>query len=143
MQTKFSKNIGPTSSGLETCENAELTIWSQWNLFAEDFPVSLIASPASEWRVQMNGIYGQSSPELFASLDRGLWLRKTCLGYSQVNLDGSLEEFSGTWPQGKHWVQTLEGPLVASMGDWIITGVKNEKYPCKPDIFEMTYEAVE
>lgn len=35
---------------------------------------------------------------------------------------------------------TLEGPLHVSAGDWIITGVKGEKYPCKPDIFEKTYE---
>ena len=41
---------------------------------------------------------------------------------------------------GKYWVQTLEGPLVASHRDWIITGVKGERYPCKPDIFEATYE---
>jgi len=40
---------------------------------------------------------------------------------------------------GKHWVQTLGGPLVAQYGDWIITGVKGERYPCKPDIFAATY----
>jgi hypothetical protein len=44
---------------------------------------------------------------------------------------------------GKYWVQTLEGPLVAQIGDWIITGVKGERYPCKPDVFTATYEAVE
>ena len=38
---------------------------------------------------------------------------------------------------------TLEGTMVAEPGDWIITGVKGERYPCKPDIFEATYEAVE
>jgi hypothetical protein len=38
------------------------------------------------------------------------------------------------------WVQTLEGIHVVCPGDWIITGVKGERYPCKPDIFEMTYE---
>jgi hypothetical protein len=39
------------------------------------------------------------------------------------------------------WViHTLEGPLNVSPGDWIITGVKGEKYPCKPDIFSATYE---
>lgn len=32
--------------------------------------------------------------------------------------------------------------MVASPGDWIITGVHGEKYPCKPDIFEKTYELV-
>ena len=34
---------------------------------------------------------------------------------------------------------TLEGPLLARPGDWIIKGVKGEFYPCKPDIFEKTY----
>jgi hypothetical protein len=40
-------------------------------------------------------------------------------------------------------IETLEGPLRVSPGDWIITGVKGEKYPCKPDIFEATYESAE
>ena len=40
-------------------------------------------------------------------------------------------------------VLTLEGTHVVTPGDWIITGVKGEHYPCKPDIFEMTYEKVE
>lgn len=37
-------------------------------------------------------------------------------------------------------IQTLEGNMRADMGDWIIRGVKGEFYPCKPDIFEATYE---
>lgn len=37
---------------------------------------------------------------------------------------------------------TLEGTMEASPGDWIIRGVKGEFYPCKPDIFEATYEAL-
>lgn len=40
------------------------------------------------------------------------------------------------------WVTTLEGGHIVCPGDWIITGVKGESYPCKPDIFEMTYDAV-
>ena len=40
-------------------------------------------------------------------------------------------------------IPTLEGTHRANEGDWIITGVKGERYPCKPDIFEATYEAVE
>lgn len=40
-------------------------------------------------------------------------------------------------------IETLEGLMVADKGDWIIRGVKGELYPCKPDIFETTYEAVE
>jgi hypothetical protein len=41
------------------------------------------------------------------------------------------------------WVKTLEGGHIVDRGDWIITGVKGEHYPCKPDIFEMTYEVAE
>lgn len=41
------------------------------------------------------------------------------------------------------FVNTLEGLMHVSPGDWIITGVDGEKYPCKPDIFEKTYEPVE
>jgi len=39
-------------------------------------------------------------------------------------------------------IETLEGTMTASKGDWIIKGVKGELYPCKPDIFEATYEPV-
>jgi hypothetical protein len=39
-------------------------------------------------------------------------------------------------------IETLEGTMTANPGDWIITGVNGEQYPCKPDIFEKTYEAV-
>jgi hypothetical protein len=39
-------------------------------------------------------------------------------------------------------IPTLEGIMHADIGDWIITGVKGEQYPCKPDIFEQTYEPV-
>ena len=40
-------------------------------------------------------------------------------------------------------IHTLEGDMIASGGDYIITGVNGEQYPCKPDIFEKTYESVE
>jgi len=40
-------------------------------------------------------------------------------------------------------IATLEGWHAVTVGDFIITGVKGEHYPCKPDIFEMTYEKVE
>ena len=40
-------------------------------------------------------------------------------------------------------IDTLEGTIVASVGDYVIKGVAGEFYPCKPDIFEKTYEAVE
>lgn len=40
-------------------------------------------------------------------------------------------------------IATLEGDHEATLGDWIIKGVKGEFYPCKPDIFDATYEAAE
>ena len=40
------------------------------------------------------------------------------------------------------WIDTLEGGHIVSPGDWIIRGVEGEFYPCKPDIFAKTYEAV-
>ena len=53
-------------------------------------------------------------------------------------------------PQGKQDgeaigldIPTLEGLMHASENDWIIRGVKGELYPCKPDIFEATYEKAE
>jgi hypothetical protein len=39
-------------------------------------------------------------------------------------------------------IETLEGDMFASMGDYVIKGVQGEFYPCKPDIFAATYEAV-
>ena len=40
-------------------------------------------------------------------------------------------------------IQTLEGEITASTGDYIINGVQGEFYPCKPDIFEQTYEPLD
>lgn len=40
-------------------------------------------------------------------------------------------------------IATLEGTMIATVGDWIIRGVKGEVYPCKPDIFAATYEAAD
>jgi len=68
----------------------------------------------------------------------------------------TLENFEEVkqWCGGKTWsrppmravtgitIPTLEGNMEASFGDWIIQGVKGEFYPCKPDIFEATYEPV-
>ena len=46
-------------------------------------------------------------------------------------------------PSNAHgWCPTLEGNHIVCVGDWIITGVKGEHYPCKSDIFNETYEEV-
>lgn len=59
-----------------------------------------------------------------------VWLTKACI--SGVVYCGGKETF----------IKTLEGDHHVSDGDWIIRGVKGELYPCKPDIFEATYEPV-
>jgi hypothetical protein len=51
-------------------------------------------------------------------------------------------EEDGYGPDALMVVPTLEGEHVANSGDYIIRGVQGEFYPCKPDIFEATYEAV-
>jgi hypothetical protein len=40
------------------------------------------------------------------------------------------------------WIETLEGRMLAKQGDYIIKGIKGEFYPCKPDIFDQTYDEV-
>ena len=55
--------------------------------------------------------------------------------------DGADIKFSDLH-EGCGFISTLEGGHIVCPGDWIITGVANEKYPCKPDIFEATYEPV-
>ena len=54
--------------------------------------------------------------------------------------DGETPDLDGH--QSQIQINTLEGPITASVGDWIIRGVKGEFYPCKPDVFEQSYEYV-
>lgn len=87
--------------------------------------------------------------------------RKKPIVIEAIRLDDSttpaaVVEWLGGKPAGvgdlsaKQWIEipwleipTLEGVMKAQYGDWIIKGVKGEFYPCKPDIFEATYEPVE
>ncbi len=82
--------------------------------------------------------------------------RKRPVVINAERFDGTEErasELAAKYPGAvivKHWpgqifsldIRTLEGMMRASSGDWIITGVNGEHYPCKPDIFEKTYEPV-
>ena len=56
-----------------------------------------------------------------------------------ISMDGRTmtEEWGGMY------IRTLEGVMFANFGDYIIKGVKGEVYPCKPDIFDMTYEVAQ
>ena len=87
--------------------------------------------------------------------------RKKPVVIEAMQWDGSMdkmETINARWPEMRtsgltshkanrtiQWwsIATLEGRHVVSVGDYIIKGVKGEFYPCKPDIFEMTYEPVE
>ena len=79
--------------------------------------------------VQFNG-FDQETGQVVLS-DRPEWL---------VNEFGNRVLFFGE--QDTLTIQTLEGDMKASVGDFIIKGVEGEFYPCKPDIFEKTYEEV-
>lgn len=61
------------------------------------------------------------------------------------NLQECLNFIGGNcgWDDSRIAIETLEGVMQCSKGDWIIKGVKGEKYPCKPDIFDATYEPVD
>lgn len=48
-----------------------------------------------------------------------------------------------TSPVAKVTIHTLEGDMIISKGDYIIKDIKGEFYPCKPDIFKMTYERID
>lgn len=61
----------------------------------------------------------------------------------EQDCDLALDVIAGTvrYPEdGTVLIRTLEGVMVGQSGDWIIRGVAGELYPCKPDIFEKTYE---
>jgi hypothetical protein len=70
----------------------------------------------------------------------------------EANTQGSFDPYDEIVPAsgvsidpetGFMLIATLEGTMQAKPGDWIIQGVAGEFYPCKPDIFEATYEPVE
>lgn len=59
-----------------------------------------------------------------------------------VKLGITINSLTGNYVKA-HMIETLEGTMIVSPGDWIITGTNGEKYPCKPDIFEKIFEPVE
>jgi len=66
----------------------------------------------------------------------------------QYSRNGMVAETVAKWCGGKQTddgceISTLEGTILADYGDWIIKGIKGEFYPCKPHIFQLTYELVD
>ena len=99
-----------------------------------------IVVEATQWF--KNGDHPEDGPEPF---DPGLKPvqeeGKVVRYYRTPECDGQLQcPHCGEIMHLHGWIDTLEGGHIVCPGDWIITGVKGERYPCKPDIFEQTYE---
>lgn len=89
--------------------------------------------------------YGFENGELrvFSGLERASlkWEGDVVRYYRHPNVPGErLCEQCGMQHHVHGWIDTLEQGHRVCPGDWIITGVNGERYPCKPDIFEATYE---
>jgi hypothetical protein len=81
--------------------------------------------------------------DITAYLDEGIALAEWCGGTSYLMAQEGERAFKECEFVGPHLsIKTLEGTHAALPGDWIIRGVQGEFYPCKPHIFEATYEEV-
>jgi hypothetical protein len=79
-----------------------------------------------------------------------MFYKKKPVVIEAIQFDGTLESYdeignhfgmdNGPFVLDAFDIKTLEGRLKCSKGDWVIKGIKGEFYPCKPDIFEATYE---
>ena len=63
-------------------------------------------------------------------------------GTNKVEIQEFMDRYLDDTQDGQLKIETLEGIMLANVGDYIIKGVSGEFYPCKPDIFEKTYEKV-
>ncbi len=73
---------------------------------------------------------------------RGMWDFLTGKTNEPISIDTDIFDIDHDRIKGGLIIKTLEGEHLASVGDFIIKGIQGEFYPCKPDIFEATYEAV-
>ena len=95
-----------------------------------------IVIEATQWNG--NGDHPDDGKE---KLDGKLYEGKVVRYYRHPDIDGNLVCNKCTYRMCDHgWIDTLEGGHIVCRGDWIITGINGEHYPCKPDIFEKTYE---
>jgi len=83
--------------------------------------------------------------EIFMRMLRYYRRRKIVRYFQHPNVDiGDIScKHCDDIPRNHGWIDTLEGGHIVCPGDWIITGIKGEKHPCKNDVFEATYEKVE
>jgi hypothetical protein len=99
---------------------------------------------ASQWFA--NGDHPEDGDKVFIAPSDGKEYRcegKIVRYYRTPKMDGASPCGYCTLTMHVHgWIDTLEGGHIVCPGDWIITGVNGEKYPCKPSIFDKTYEPV-
>ncbi len=97
---------------------------------------------ATQWF--QNGDHPQDDPTRGGTTQSGkYWEGKVVRYYRRPDDDPQrLCETCGNKMHIHGWIDTAEGGHVVCPGDYIITGVNGEQYPCKPDIFEKTYEPV-
>lgn len=81
-------------------------------------------------------VFALKCHELMAAESAGVYCIPKC--FFKPYQEGKLRFFNQEYME----IHTLEGTMRAEKDDWIICGVKGEIYPCKPDVFEMTYEPV-
>lgn len=90
-------------------------------------------------RVPLPKSIGAIAAYLAETIDLAEW----CSGTSHMMCEDGERAYEGCEFVGPHIsIETLEGTHAAAPGDWIIKGVAGEFYPCKPDIFDETYERV-
>ena len=105
-------------------------------------PVIVDAEPYKEgledkWILYFSGNYGE--------YEKVFKTKEECLEYSRNDKGNTeyQEDFDFIYEDPVPCIMTLEGRMDIKKTDYIITGVKGERYPCKKDIFEETYELVE
>lgn len=84
--------------------------------------------------VEIEALQLTNSPESLADIMAWAAAQETGAGLIKADIDGDTQCIS---------IETLEGTMKGVVGDYIIRGTRGEFYPCKPDVFENKYEAVE
>ena len=109
----------------------------------EKFRKKPVVIEATQWFE--NGDHPEDGTEVFEEGEfKGELLEGKIVRYYRTpDIDGQTKcKHCDSIMHNHGWIDTLEGGHIVCPGDWIITGVQRERYPCKPDIFEATYEPI-
>ena len=108
------------------------------------FRKKLVVVEASQWF--KNGDHPEDGCEIFHTKEGKTFYGEGKVVRSYRHPKGDGEDvclFCNSTMHVHGWIDTLEGDRNVCVGDWIITEVKGEYYPCKPAIFEMTFEKID